>query len=168
MLATVTAPDSTSTVRKKYSVFIYSEAEPHAMYAIYKQTLKLCVLQYPRSVHVPTTPSDSSLNTFSPEIFSHIVGSFLAALQYRNQIPAPVDRLSAIAWLYKHPWLTCQKNKQSTPKTHVICKSKLRSVLRSSMHPWPGSLVAIGRVVVYYAQVVRAFSAGIKYQHCNT
>ena len=31
---------------KKFSVFIYSEAEPHAMYAIYKQTRKLCVLQY--------------------------------------------------------------------------------------------------------------------------
>ena len=28
------APDSASTVRKKYSVFIYSETEPHAMYAI--------------------------------------------------------------------------------------------------------------------------------------
>ena len=39
------AADSASTVRKKYSVFIYSEAEPHAMYAIYKQTLTLCVLQ---------------------------------------------------------------------------------------------------------------------------
>ena len=46
MLATVAAADSASTVRKKYSVFIYSEAEPHAMYAIYKQTLTLCVLQY--------------------------------------------------------------------------------------------------------------------------
>ena len=46
MLATVAATDSASTVRKKYSVFIYSEAEPHAMYAIYKQTLTLCVLQY--------------------------------------------------------------------------------------------------------------------------
>ena len=45
MLAPVAA-DSTSTVRKKYSVFIYSEVEPHAMYAIYKQTLTLCVLQY--------------------------------------------------------------------------------------------------------------------------
>ena len=30
MLATVAAADRTSTVRKKYSVFIYSEAEPHA------------------------------------------------------------------------------------------------------------------------------------------
>ena len=46
MLATVAAADSAGTVRKKYSVFIYSEAEPHAMYAIYKQTLTLCVLQY--------------------------------------------------------------------------------------------------------------------------
>ena len=46
MLATVAAADSASTVRKKYSVFMYSEVEPRAMYAIYKQTRKLCVLQY--------------------------------------------------------------------------------------------------------------------------
>ena len=46
MLAMVAATDSASTVRKKYSVFIYSEAEPHTMYAIYKQTLTLCVLRY--------------------------------------------------------------------------------------------------------------------------
>ena len=46
MLATVAAADSASTVRKKYSVSIYTEAEPHAMYAIYKQTHTLCVLQY--------------------------------------------------------------------------------------------------------------------------
>ena len=46
MLVTLAAADSASTVRKKYSVFIYSEAEPHAMYAIYKQTRTLCVLQY--------------------------------------------------------------------------------------------------------------------------
>ena len=46
MLATVAAAHSARTVREKYSIFIYSEAEPHAMYAIYKQTLTLCVLQY--------------------------------------------------------------------------------------------------------------------------
>ena len=46
MLAMVAAADSASTVRKKYSVFIYSEAEPQAMDAIYKQTRTLCVLQY--------------------------------------------------------------------------------------------------------------------------
>ena len=45
MLSMVAAADSASTVRKKYSVFIYGEAEPHAMYAIYKQTLTFCVLQ---------------------------------------------------------------------------------------------------------------------------
>ena len=46
MLATVAATDSANTVRKKYSVFIYSEAEPHVMYDIYKQTPTLCVIQY--------------------------------------------------------------------------------------------------------------------------
>ena len=44
MLATVAAADSASTVRKNDSVFIYNEAEPHALYAIYKQTLTWCVL----------------------------------------------------------------------------------------------------------------------------
>ena len=43
MLATVAAADIASTVSKKYSVFIYSEKEPHAMYAKYKHTRKLCV-----------------------------------------------------------------------------------------------------------------------------
>ena len=46
MLATVAAADSATTVIKKYSVFIDSKEEPHAMYAIYKQTRTLCVLQY--------------------------------------------------------------------------------------------------------------------------
>ena len=44
MLARVAAADSASTVRKKNGFFIYSEAEPHAMYAKYKQTRTLCVL----------------------------------------------------------------------------------------------------------------------------
>ena len=52
MLATAAAADSASTVRKKYSVFIYSEAETHAMYAIYKQTLTLCVLQYSNQIEI--------------------------------------------------------------------------------------------------------------------
>ena len=48
MLATVAAADS-AKVQEKVQLFIYSEAEPHAMYAmyaIYKQTRTLCVLQY--------------------------------------------------------------------------------------------------------------------------
>ena len=43
MLAMVAATDSASTVRKKYSVFIYSEAEPHTMYAIYINRRVHCV-----------------------------------------------------------------------------------------------------------------------------
>ena len=46
MLETVAAANIKEVQIKKYSVFIYSEAEPHAMYALYKQTRKLCVLQY--------------------------------------------------------------------------------------------------------------------------
>ena len=46
MLAMVAAADSAKVQKKNYSVFIYNEMEPHAMYAIYKQTHKLCVLQY--------------------------------------------------------------------------------------------------------------------------
>ena len=29
-------------------------------------------------------------------------------VQYRHLIPAPVDRTSASAWVYKHPSRTCQ------------------------------------------------------------
>ena len=46
MLATVAAANVKKVQIKKYSVFIYSEAEPHAMYAIYKLMRKLCVPQY--------------------------------------------------------------------------------------------------------------------------
>ena len=52
--------------------------------------------------------------------------------------------------------------------THEACESKLRSVVRSSMHPYPGSWVAIERAVVYYGWAARAFSAGIKCRHCIT
>ena len=52
MLATIAAADSASTVIKKYSIFIYSEAEPHAKYAIYKHTRKFRVLQYASMVNV--------------------------------------------------------------------------------------------------------------------
>ena len=35
-------------------------------------------------------------------------------------------------------------------------------------HPYPGNCVVIGHTVVYYDMAARAFSAGIKYQHCRT
>ena len=47
--------------------------------------------------------------------------------------------------------------------THVVSESKLRLVVRSSMHPCPGNWVA----VVYFAQAIHAFSAGIKCRHCK-
>ena len=46
MLVTVAAANLKKVQIKKYSVFIYSEAKPHAKYAIHKQTRTLCVLQY--------------------------------------------------------------------------------------------------------------------------
>ena len=64
MLATVAAADSASTVKKKYSVFIYSEAEPYAMYAIYKQTRKLCVLQYLSFSHICGTKCSNFFFTY--------------------------------------------------------------------------------------------------------
>ena len=30
---------------------------------------------------------------------------------HRHLFPAPVDRTSTSAWLFKHPWITCQKIK---------------------------------------------------------
>ena len=88
-------------------------------------------------------------------------------LQYRYLIPAPVNRTSASACLYKHPWLPYQKNKPITSMTHLACKAKLRSVGNSSIHPCPENWVAMGHAVVYFAQAAHAFSAGIKCWHCT-
>ena len=33
-------------------------------------------------------------------------------VQYMRLIPALVDWASATAWLYKHPWITCQQISQ--------------------------------------------------------
>ena len=55
----------------------------------------------------------------------------------------------------------------STSMAYMAYKSKLHSVLRSSMHPCPDNWVTIGRANVYHAGVVHAFSAGIKCQHCS-
>ena len=86
---------------------------------------------------------------------------FIFLLQYRHLIPAPVNRTTPSASLYKHSLITCQKDNPSTPMTHVACESKLRSVARSSMHPDPRNCVATGLAVVYHT-----FSAGIKRRHC--
>ena len=40
------------------------------------------------------------------------------------------------------------KNKPRTSMTHVACESKLRSVVKSTMHPCPGNWMGNGRLVV--------------------
>ena len=47
-----------------------------------------------------------------------------------------------------------------------MTQAACQSIVRSSMHPYPGNCVAIGHVVVFYARAAHAFSAGIKYWHC--
>ena len=87
--------------------------------------------------------------------------------QYRHLIPAPVDRTSASAWLYKHLWISCQTNNPSTSMTSVDCEPKLRSVVRTFKHPCPGNWVGIGRAVVYYVWAAHAFSAWVKCWQCR-
>ena len=82
----------------------------------------------------------------SGSIYEKLVGF----KQERHLIPAPVDRNSASAWLYKQTWIICQKNKPNTSTTHVACASKLCSIVRSSIQPCPGDWVAIGHVVILY------------------
>ena len=50
---------------------------------------------------------------------------------------------------------------------HVACDEKLRSVVKSSMHPCPGKWVPIGRAAVYYARAAQALSAEFKCRHCT-
>ena len=50
--------------------------------------------------------------------------------------------------------------------THGAYESKLRPVVRSSMHPCPRKWLTIGHGVKFYAWAARAFSAGIKWRHC--
>ena len=62
----------------------------------------------------------------------------------------------------KHPWLTCQKIKPNHINDPRSFQIEVRSVVSSSMHPWPENLVVIGRAVVYYARLAHIFSAEIK------
>ena len=55
----------------------------------------------------------------------------------------------------------------SISMTHVACESKLRSIVRSSVHPRLRNSVAIMSAVVYYVRAARSFSAGIKFRHCS-
>ena len=95
-------------------------------------------------------------------------------IQDSHLIRAQVDRTSASAWLYRlvvqHivPSDNMSKNKPNTSMTHVAYDLKLRSVVRSSMHPCQHNWFAVGRAVVFYVQAAHAFSAGITRWHVST
>ena len=57
------------------------------------------------------------------------------------------------------PMDNMSNNKPSISITNVACESKLRSVVMSSMLPYPGNWGAIGRAA-------HVFSAGIRCRHC--
>ena len=61
------------------------------------------------------------------------------SIQYRHLIPAAVDRRSASAWSYKHPRISYKYDNLNISMTHVDCKSKVRLVIRSFLHPYPKS-----------------------------
>ena len=50
--------------------------------------------------------------------------------------------------------------------TAVDWESKLRSAVRSPIHPYTGYWVAIGHAVLYYDRAAHTLSAGIKCRHC--
>ena len=77
------------------------------------------------------------------------------------------------------PMDNMSKDKPSISVFHIAWKSKLRLVVRSSMHPCPGNWVAIGRVVVFFARlpmhlvqelnvgtVSHAFAVALKLSSC--
>ena len=68
-------------------------------------------------------------------------------LQFWQLIPAPFERTSVIAWLCKHPGITCQQNMPRTLMAHVACRSKVCSVVRSSMPKILGGNQACGRLL---------------------
>ena len=65
------------------------------------------------------------------------------------------------------PIYNMSKDKPNACKTHEACESKLRLVVRSSMHPYPGEWVAFGHFVMYHAWAARELRARIKCLHCS-
>ena len=88
-------------------------------------------------------------------------------LHYRYSIPAPVDRTCASVWSYKHLRITYKYHNLNISMTHVYCKSKVRLVIRSFLHPYPKKWVSIGHAVMHYAWSAHEFSARIKCRHCS-
>ena len=75
----------------------------------------------------------------------------LSLIQCRLFIPAPINRTSASASLYKHQWITSQKISTGTSMIYVACESRPRSVVRSGnsgrMPRKLGGNLACGRIL---------------------
>ena len=67
----------------------------------------------------------------------------------------------------QHPRITYKHDNLNISMTHVDCKSEVRLVIRSFLHPYPKKWVAIGHAVVYHARSAHRFSARIKCRHCT-
>ena len=92
MLATVAAADSANVQKKvqRFYIYMYSEAEPQAKYAIYKQTRTLCVLQlstlYKRYIVDCTITQSQSTSTFLMSATHHDVMYTLASGMRQNAL----------------------------------------------------------------------------------
>ena len=64
--------------------------------------------------------------------------------------------ISSMGFYTTMHWQTSSRLVQELDVCTVPFESKLRSFVRSSMHPCPGNSVAIGQAVVYYDQAARA------------
>ena len=107
----------------------------------------------------------SDLGSYLPRLTTWVCRVLLRP-EYRHLLPAPVARTPASAWLYKHPWIACQKHKPNTSMTHIHWEWKLPSVVGSFMHACPGNWLSIKHAVRYYAWAAQAFSAGMKCHYC--
>ena len=82
--------------------------------------LKECMLKY--SQKMPQNVLEQRILVLAEDLGMITGYSAWMLLQHKLLIPAPVDRTYAGAWLCKHPWITCHKNKPSTYMTHVACE----------------------------------------------
>ena len=91
-------------------------------------------------------------------------------MEYNSDIYCTNGPESASVWLYKHPWITCQKLRNQKISQHINGPRCLRikdeiscEVIHAFMHRKLGS----NRACVYCARAAHAFSAAIQCRHCR-
>ena len=89
-------------------------------------------------------------------------------VHYGHLIPAPVNQTSPSAWLYRHLWITCHKNKPITLLIHVVCELKQHSVACEIIDTSvPRRLDGNQTCSCVFCPGSYTFSAGIKCRHCT-